>query len=169
MIKSCCLINQGEISIENIRKQWNYLMKEYRKQHAQLWKYLRSGIRLEEATAIIGKPLWKHYLALTFVDPTDIRETESNVSKVNEDYSSGVSSASPNSRRKQHAQLWKYLRSGIRLEEATAIIGKPLWKHYLALTFVDPTDIRETESNVSKVNEDYSSGVSSASPNSRRY
>ncbi|KAF5300776.1 hypothetical protein FQA39_LY11021 [Lamprigera yunnana] len=261
---------QGEMSIEDIRKKWNSLKKEYRKQHAQLWKYLRGGISLEEAAAIISKPLWKNYLAPTFInDPTDFRETESNVARVNEKCSSGISSASPSNYhdqllqeidadtmlsnieyltessgseepkdavqnqknetlvelliaeyskrpalyneklpliqrsrsikkalelevysalqgemsiedirkkwnslkkeyRKQHAQLWKYLRGGISLEEAAAIISKPLWKNYLAPTFInDPTDFRETESNVARVNEKCSSGISSASPSSR--
>lgn len=35
---------------------------------ALIWKYLKSGVRAEEAAAIIGKPLWKHYKALTFID-----------------------------------------------------------------------------------------------------
>ncbi|KAF5272525.1 hypothetical protein FQA39_LY07849 [Lamprigera yunnana] len=152
---------QGEMSIEDIRKKWNYLKKEYRKQHSQLWKYLRSGISLEEATAIIGKPLWKHYPAiLSMIQPISgkatmksailsnvlyCRETESNISRVNEECSSGISSASPSSTGSTKSKLSKVLNvlpfiEKEKVASRSDTIDRLVMEHLYKENLRDPSD-----------------------------
>ncbi|KAK4872530.1 hypothetical protein RN001_014559 [Aquatica leii] len=83
----------GQIPIDDINKKWCYLKKEYKKHRAVLHKYIKSGCSFEEAAEITGKPLWKHYKMLSFIDdPLDDRATVSNI--VNHDNEVNGSSSS---------------------------------------------------------------------------
>ncbi|KAK4882494.1 hypothetical protein RN001_005813 [Aquatica leii] len=70
----------GQMALPDISKKWAYLKKEYKRHRQQLNKYVNSGCSLDEAIKITGKPLWKHYKSLMFIDDIahDIT-TESNV------------------------------------------------------------------------------------------